>query len=345
MNYLKLLSLLPQRQGIRTAVITEGPHLGHRIIFSEAMVVISCQPKDSPLAGWLPLLAMIPESCSLSLGGEKVYLELLEGQPELVLCGGGHVAQALIPMADRLGFFVTVLEDREEFADRAREAGAHRVLTGDFTQLLAQHPGGNQVYYAILTREHLFDQKCLEQILPKQWAYAGMLGSHSRAEMVKKRMAQKGFSPAVIQRVHAPIGLVIGAQTPEEIALAILAQMVSVRRQSGQSGGYPEQLLARGGEGEAILATIVAVSGSVPRGEGTKFLVTREGQLGTIGGGAMEAEAAALCRTMLETGEHCRQERLEVTLRLDEQTTVTSGSVKLLLERMEGAAAPEEKQD
>jgi len=179
MNYLKLLSLLPQRQGIRTAVITEGPHLGHRIIFSEAMVVISCQPKDSPLAGWLPLLAMIPESCSLSLGGEKVYLELLEGQPELVLCGGGHVAQALIPMADRLGFFVTVLEDREEFADRAREAGAHRVLTGDFTQLLAQHPGGNQVYYAILTREHLFDQKCLEQILPKQWAYAGMLGSHS----------------------------------------------------------------------------------------------------------------------------------------------------------------------
>lgn len=336
MNYLKLLSVLPQLSGIRTAVILDGEHQGHRMVFSDTMVVISCQPENSPLMGWLPLLTMIPESCTLSLGGQKIFLERLESQPELVICGGGHVARALIPMAKQMGFAVTDIEDREEFAKSAEEAGADRVICEDFTKALSEHPGGGSCYFVILTREHLFDQKCLEQILPKDWAYVGMLGSQSRTEMVRKRMLQKGFSPALVEQVHAPIGLDIGAETPEEIALSVMAEVVSVRRKGGQCGCYAKELLDGGKEGGAVLVTIVAKEGSTPRGVGTKFLVTAQGQTGTIGGGLMEAQVAEAARELLAGDEKCRLAEFDVNLRADEDTVVRSGTVTVLLERLEG---------
>ena len=223
MNYLNLLSVLPQLSGIRSAVILDGALQGHRMVFSDAMVTISCQPENSPLTGWLPLLTMIPESCTLSLGGQRIFLERLENRPELVICGGGHVARALIPMAKQMGFTVTDIEDREEFADSAREAGADRVICEDFTKALSELPGSGSTYFVILTREHLFDQKCLEQILPKEWAYVGMLGSHSRAEMVKKRMAQKGFSPA-LGRLDVDLQITFGLFLPSIIPQCLGAE-------------------------------------------------------------------------------------------------------------------------
>ncbi len=334
MNYLKLLSVLPQLNGIRTAVVLDGEAKGHRMVFSQTMVVIHCQPEDSPLRGWLPLLTMIPESCVLNMGGEKIFLEVLENQPEMVICGGGHVAKALIPMAKQMGFAVTDIEDREEFAKSAQDAGADRVICEDFTKALAELPGGGSCYFVILTREHLFDQKCLEQILPKEWAYVGMLGSQSRTEMVRKRMIQKGVSPALVEQVHAPIGMDIGAETPEEIALSVMAEVVSVRRKSAQSGCYSKSLLEAGKEGSAVLATIVAKTGSTPRGVGTKFLVTKEGQTGTIGGGLMEAQTAELARELLLSEEQCRVADFDVKLRVDEETVITSGTVTVLLEKM-----------
>ena len=335
MNYLKSIAALPQLRGIRTAVILDGPNQGHRIIFAPGLV-LDARPKDTPLANSLPVLSFIPETCTLSLGGNQVFVEVLDSPPELVICGAGHVALALIPMAKRLGFQVSVAEDREEFAQAAEDAGADPVYCMPFEEALGRISGGENTYFVVLTREHLYDQKCLEAILPKKWAYVGMMGSKGRTELVRKRMAQKGFPQEKLDAVCAPIGLDIGAQTPEEIALSIMAQVISYYRKSQRGGCYSKELLeAAKAEGQ-ILATIVAKKGSAPRGLGTKLLVSREGQTGTIGGGLLEAQVLTQAREMLGLGDAVRLVTLGLTPAQTQDTMACGGLVTVLLERLDG---------
>lgn len=335
MNYLNAIAALPQLRGIRTAVMLDGPNRGNRIIFTDGLV-LDAQPKDGPLTASLPLLSLIPETCVLSLGGHQVFVEVLDSPPELVICGAGHVAQALIPMAKRLGFQVSVIEDREEFAQAAEDAGADPVYCMPFQEALSRIPGGENTYFVVLTREHLYDQKCLEQILPKEWAYVGVMGSKGRTELVRKRMAQKGFAQEKIDAVCAPIGLDIGAQTPEEIALSIMAQVIAYYRKSQRGGCYSKELLEAGKTGEQILATIVAKEGSAPRGLGTKLLVSREGQTGTIGGGLLEFQVLQKAREMLASGEKTALAQLGLTPDQTQDTMACGGLVTVLLERLEG---------
>lgn len=336
MNYLKDLAVLPRLRGIRTAVMLDGPHQGQRMLFAPGMVLGS-YPKDSAIAASRPVLELIPESCTLSLGGRRVFLEVLDSPPQLVICGAGHVAQALIPLAKGLGFQVAVAEDREAFAQAAEDAGADPVYCMPFQEALGRISGGPNVYFAILTREHLYDQKCLEQILPKEWAYVGMMGSKGRVELVKRRMAQKGFDRGRIDRICAPIGLDIGAQTPEEIALSIMAQLISVYRAGQQGGCYSRAMLEAAKEGEHILATIVEKEGSAPRSVGTKLLISPDSQTGTIGGGWMEAQVLAAAREMLAGQETVRLIRLGVNPVETEDTMACGGRVTVLLERLSDA--------
>lgn len=334
MNYLKSIAALPRMQGIQTAVALDGPQQGHRLIFAGGML-LDAQPKDTPLAQQLPLLSLIPETCTLTLGGNRIFVEVLGSPPELVICGAGHVALALIPMAKRLGFQVTVAEDREEFAQGAEEAGAEPVYCMPFEEALGRISGGENTYFVVLTREHLYDQKCLERILPKEWAYVGMMGSKGRAELVRKRLAQKGFAVEKIDAIHAPIGLEIGAQTPEEIALSIMAEVIAVYRSSQRAGHYSKALLEAGKQGDQVLATIVGKDGSAPRGLGTKLLVSRTGQTGTIGGGLLEAQVLQKAREMLERGERVALVRLGLTCAQTQDTMACGGEVTVLLERLE----------
>lgn len=334
MNYLKSIAALPQLRGIKTAVALDGPNQGHRLIFAPGLV-LDAQPKNTPLAASLPVLSVIPETCTLSLGGSQVFVEVLDSPPELVICGAGHVALALIPMAKKLGFQVSVAEDREEFAQGAEDAGADPVYCMPFQEALGRIPGGENTYFVILTREHLYDQKCLEQILPKEWAYVGMMGSKGRTELVRKRMAQKGFDQARIDAVYAPIGLDIGAQTPEEIALSIMAQIISVYRKSQRGGSYSKELLEQGKKGDQILATIVGKEGSAPRGLGTKLLISATGQTGTIGGGLLEAQVVEKAREMLESGEPVTLSQMGLTPAQTEDTMACGGLVTVLLERLD----------
>lgn len=334
MNYLRSIAALPQLRGIKTAAVLEGPNQGHRLIFAPGLV-LDAQPKDTPLTASLPVLSLIPETCTLSLGGSRVFVEVLDSPPELVICGAGHVALALIPMAKGLGFQVSVAEDREEFAQGAEDAGADPVYCMPFEEALGRIPGGENTYFVILTREHLYDQKCLEQILPKEWAYVGMMGSKGRTELVRKRLAQKGFDQARIDAVYAPIGLDIGAQTPEEIALSIMAQVISVYRQSQRGGSYSKDLLEAGKAGDQILATIVAKEGSAPRGLGTKLLISADSQTGTIGGGLLEAQVLQKAREMLETRETVALAQMGLTPAQTQDTMACGGRVTVLLERLD----------
>ena len=214
--------------------------------------------------------------------------------PQLVVCGGGHVAVALVKQAKLLGMPVLAIDDREEFAQQLRAAGADTVLCAPFAQALQDVPGGAETYFAVLTRSHAFDLDCLTRILQKPAAYVGMMGSRGRAALVRRQLLENGLDSQRIDALCAPIGLAIGAQTAAEIALSILAQIVQVKNARPQTEGYPIALLdamvqAEKAHTPAVMATIIARHGSTPRDVGAKMLVLPDGRIvGSVGGGIME---------------------------------------------------------
>ena len=246
----------------------------------------------------------------LEIEGQRVFCDVLGREKRLVVCGGGHVAMPVVRIALLLGLPVTVLEDRPAFAERARDAGADRVICAPFDAGLAQVPGDLDTFFVIVTRGHGCDIQCLEAISRKPHAYIGMIGSRRRVALVKEHLiSQKGCDPAVIESVHMPIGLAIGAQTPEEIAVAIMAEVIQVKNSSGRNDPWPRELLQAivdpaGLSVPKALATVVARRGSAPRGAGARMLVWPDGHfLGTIGGGPLEYAAIQAARQRLAAGE------------------------------------------
>ena len=163
-------------------------------------------------------------------GGEmEVFVEPLCPAPTLIVCGGGHVAHALVPLARPLGFCPIVIEDLEELGNRERFPDAERIIDSFSVRDWQGVPLDHRSYAVIVTRDHQQDQAILEQLLPLDLAYLGLIGSQRKILMFRQRLLNKGFAEARLLRVHAPIGLSIGAQTPAEIAIAIAAALVAVR--------------------------------------------------------------------------------------------------------------------
>lgn len=214
----------------------------------------------------------------------------------LILCGGGHVSLELAYMAARLEFDVRVIDDRPEFANTERFP-VGKVYPEEFESALNRLGSGPEDYFAVLTRGHAWDTECVAHILRGSFAYLGMIGSRAKVAAVRTRLTELGFSPEQIDRIHAPIGLNLGGQTPAEIAVSIAAQLVQVRAARGGSRGPS---LA----GHGMRVTIVEKRGSAPRGVGTAMLVTADGSCtGTIGGGALEFQARQKALELLKTGE------------------------------------------
>ena len=137
-----------------------------------------------------------------------------------------------------LGFEVTVLEDRPKFADHVRKAGADNVICAPFKEGLAKIGGDSDTWFVIVTRGHRYDAECLEIIVEKQNAYIGMMGSKRRVAIVKDQLEKKGIDREDLERVHTPIGLKIKAETPEEIAVSIMAEIIEVKNSREKAGGY-----------------------------------------------------------------------------------------------------------
>ena len=209
----------------------------------------------------------------------------------LILCGGGHVSLELAYMAARLEFDVRVIDDRPEFANTERFP-VGKVYPEEFESALNRLGSGPEDYFAVLTRGHAWDTECVAHILRGSFAYLGMIGSRAKVAAVRTRLTELGFSTEQIDRIHAPIGLNLGGQTPAEIAVSIAAQIVQVFRASPSQSGLerPVEEGLRQLKGPAVLATVLEKSGSSPRGAGTRMLVYPDGTIaGTIGGGALEA--------------------------------------------------------
>ena len=158
-----------------------------------------------------------------------VFLDCLAPDAKLLICGAGHIAMPLARFSREVGFSVTVLDDREDFAHPSRFPGC-RVIAEDYTPALRRMALGPSTYAVVITRGHEHDLDCLMEILPKETAYVGLIGSRRRIGFVLEELAQKGIARERCTEVFTPIGLPIGAESPEEIALAIAAELVCMRR-------------------------------------------------------------------------------------------------------------------
>ena len=165
--------------------------------------------------------------------GARVLFERVEPEPRVVVCGAGHVGAALARLAHAAGYRVTLLDDREDFVSRARfpEPGIELVAAQDWARALAETIGtGRGVYVAVVTRGHNEDEECLSAVLASRPDYVGMIGSRRRTGIVLARLRESGCDEGLLREVRAPVGLDIGAVSPEEVALSILAEIVARRR-------------------------------------------------------------------------------------------------------------------
>ncbi len=170
------------------------------------------------------------QSDTVTVGdGGRVYLDILSPDPKLLICGAGHISISLARFAREVGFRVIVLDDRSDFANPERFPGCE-VIAEDFAIALKRMPLGPSSHVVVVTRGHDHDSECLEAILPKETAYIGLIGSRRRIRFVLEALAQKGIPQDRLTDIFTPIGLPIGSESPEEIALAIAAELVSVRR-------------------------------------------------------------------------------------------------------------------
>ena len=175
-----------------------------------------------------------PGTRVIEAGGVRctVYLEPHAAPPELVIVGAGHVARPLCQLGALLGFRVTVLDDRPEFATRERFPDAAVVRPADFADPLRGITIGRRTFLVLVTRGHRYDFEALRGLLlgPQVPAYVGMIGSRRRTRAALEALAREGIGADRLGAVHAPIGLDVGAETPEEIAVAIAAELVMARR-------------------------------------------------------------------------------------------------------------------
>jgi xanthine dehydrogenase accessory factor len=170
-----------------------------------------------------------------SVSGDRLLFEISRPPLELIVCGGGHVGQAVARAARFLGFNVTVIDDRADFASREKFPDpAIRLIADDFIAGLRSLKITPAAHLVIVTRGHRHDEICLREVISKPARYIGMIGSRRRTTTIREHLRREGFGAQLLRGVRSPIGLDIGAQTPEEIALSILAEIVLVRR--GGSG-------------------------------------------------------------------------------------------------------------
>lgn len=344
--YHALEALNPNCRNLAVTVLS-GEAFGEKALFSERKIVW-----ESREQGFFRTheqeIAQTEDSGIVICAGQELFCECLGAEKKLVICGGGHVSIPVIQMGRMIGFHVTVLEDRPLFADHARRAGASEVFCEPFEEGLKRITGDEDTFFVIVTRGHRYDQVCLERIAKKRHAYIGMIGSKRRVRMVKETLIAQGADPDVIEKIYSPIGLDIGAETPEEIAIAIMAEIIEVKSRQKRANGYPQELLreicgshaqeeaAAEDPGERkVLATIVRRRGSAPRKAGTKMLILPDGRcVGTIGGGCAESEICSRALAMIRSGV-CEPKLCRVDMTGDEaeeEGMVCGGVIDVLLE-------------
>ena len=225
----------PQRVGAKMLVFADGRSIG--------TIGGGCYENDAALKARAALTSRqaqlvnydladdFVEESGLICGGQmQVFIEPIESPPRLYVVGAGHVAQHLARSASQVGFRVSVVDDREKFANRERFPDADTISVESIPDWLDGAALPPHAYVAIVTRGHRHDLSALRALAPRELRYVGLIGSKAKVSRIYAALLAEGVAPEALARVHAPIGLDIGAVTPEEIAASIVAELVAVRR-------------------------------------------------------------------------------------------------------------------
>ena len=204
-------------------------------------------------------------------------------QPQLIICGGGHVAREVAALAAHLDFRIRVLDDRADLVTAERFPTADQVICDSYDNLENYlEPGA---CYVVVTPDHKADLLCVSKILPTKYAYLGMIGSKKKVAATFENLRRANFTEEQISTIFAPIGLPIGAVTPGEIAISILAQVIQEKNRSHAASADRELLEVKE---KGVLCVITEKHGSAPRGVGSMMFVGEDKVLGSIGGGEPE---------------------------------------------------------
>ncbi len=211
------------------------------------LVLAGCSDDPSAPAEGMHTLASTTDEAR-SDGSLRVYLELHSPQPELLVVGAGHIAQPLVALGAMLDFRVRVLDDRPEFATHERFPEADEVLRVDFSDPFKEIPIHSGSHIVMVTRGHKYDYECVRRLMlsPVQPMYVGMIGSRRRVRATFSQLLDEGISRERLATVRAPLGLDLGAETPAEIAVAVMAEIVLLwRGGSGMPLADRERVLER----------------------------------------------------------------------------------------------------
>jgi xanthine dehydrogenase accessory factor len=232
----------PREAGARMAVMPDGSIVGtvgggilEKTVIEDALAVMG---EGRPRLARYDLTVGeggIGAECG---GRAEVFLEPVGSAPHLMIVGAGHVGLALARLGVDAGFMVSVIDDRPEFAEKAAIPGIRVVARSaddpSLRDLVTEHTA-----IAVITRSHMMDREALQNLAETGAFYVGMIGSRKKVAAEMKALTEAGVDPEALARVHAPIGVAIGAETPAEIAVSILAEIIAVRR----TGSTPDSSL------------------------------------------------------------------------------------------------------
>lgn len=317
--YNKIYQILDEKGRAKTGIFLDGPYMGKKCILKPETVIreencgevaekksgVQLIPEKTEDASiwdnYLNILSETKETKVIEADGHRLFVEDYRKNPRLVIFGGGHVSQPTAHLGKMLGFHVTIMDDREDFVTRERFSEADQLVYGDFKELDKYITPYENAYYVILTRGHIGDADCLRRLLHRPYEYLGMIGSKNKVRITRENLLKEGYTKEQLDEVHAPIGIPLGGQLPEEIAVSIMAEIIKVKNQhySAYCDEKVETAVLEGRHG--VMVTIAEKSGSSPRGVGSKMFVEPSGHItGSIGGGKVEYEAISHCKEVKE---------------------------------------------
>lgn len=247
---------------------------------------------------------------------DNIIKEPILPKERLIVLGGGHIALSLCEIASKCGFEIYVVDDRPAFANRERFPDAKEVICQSFENAINNLNITAYDYVVIITRGHQHDADCLRAILSGTFPlYLGQIGSRRRVRGLFEMLKEEGYDSHKLDCICTPIGLNIGGVTPEEIAVSILAELISYKHlpQNNNNNHYINasdldydiiEFLASNNEPKAIV-TVIDTKGSTPRGMGAKMAVDSHGKItGSIGGGCSEGAVIRDAIDIIGTGTY-----------------------------------------
>lgn len=209
-----------------------GPALGTRAVIEDGVGYVAGsvpeEIREDVLADATALMAN-EQSRTLEYGGHRVFIEAIAPPPVLVLFGAGHVSQPMSVFAQALGFRVVVVDAREAWTTRDRFPDVDELIVGWPDAFFADHRVDGRTYVALMSHDARFEDPVFPEVRNAPIKYLGAIGSRRTHRRRVERLRDAGWSDEEIRRIHSPIGLDVGAETPEEIAIAILAEVIQVR--------------------------------------------------------------------------------------------------------------------